>query len=197
LTTPCGCWCCPTRPAPSPTYTFAEAKLSQWRAMCPAILRRWGSFEARGAGEWCEGEGQGRLSVVLPTPADGSAMERGQKIAKTFGTLGKRLGINEIETGARRANTDLRSLRRSAIASMCSALNEGATGFTMRTIPGQRLRGRSADLYPCGASTHAEGLPKGWPSFLQSVADGSKSSRQVELLSVQYKASHSGWAVRL
>jgi integrase len=70
----------------------------------------------------------------LPTPPEGSAMERGQPLTKAFGRLRKRLGIDEREPGARQANVDLHSLRRYAIASMRDALNAGATGYSMRTV---------------------------------------------------------------
>ncbi len=70
----------------------------------------------------------------LPTPPEGSAMERGQPLTKAFGRLRKRLGIDEREPGARQANVDLHGLRRFAIASMRDALNAGATGFSMRTV---------------------------------------------------------------
>jgi integrase len=70
----------------------------------------------------------------LPTPPEGSAMERGQPITKAFGRLRKRLGIDEREPGARQANVDLHGLRRFAIASMRDALNAGATGYSMRTV---------------------------------------------------------------
>jgi integrase len=76
----------------------------------------------------------GYLLHELPTPPEGSAMERGQPLTKAFGRLRKRLGIDEREAGARQANVDLHSLRRFAIASMRDALNAGATGYSMRTV---------------------------------------------------------------
>jgi hypothetical protein len=47
-------------------------------------------------------EGKGMddyLLHELPTPAEGSAMERGQKLTKEFGRLRERLGIGEKEDG--------------------------------------------------------------------------------------------------
>lgn len=70
----------------------------------------------------------------LPTPKEGSAMERGQPLTKAFGRLRGKLGITEREPGARQDNLDLHGLRRWAIASMRDALNRGAQGFTMRTV---------------------------------------------------------------
>ena len=89
----------------------------------PIILRR---SVGKAAGDY--------LLHELPTPPEGSAMEKGQKLTKAFGRLRKRLGIDEREPGARQANVDLHSLRRFAIASMRNALNAGATGYSMRTV---------------------------------------------------------------
>jgi integrase len=70
----------------------------------------------------------------LPTPPEGSAMERGQPLTKAFGRLRLKLGIDPREPGARQADVDMHSLRRFAIASMRDALNAGATGYSMRTV---------------------------------------------------------------
>jgi len=70
----------------------------------------------------------------LNTPPEGSAWGRGQPITKEFGRLRKRLGIDEREEGARQANVDLHSLRRWFIAKVRDAINEGAAGFSMRTV---------------------------------------------------------------
>jgi integrase len=70
----------------------------------------------------------------LPTPPEGSAMERGQPLTKAFGRLRDRLGLGAKELGARQANLDLHGLRRWAAASMRDALNRGTTGFSMRTV---------------------------------------------------------------
>jgi integrase len=70
----------------------------------------------------------------LPTPPEGSAMERGQAITKAFGRLRQRLGIGERAEGQRQASKDLHSLRRWHISKARDALNAGATGFTMYTV---------------------------------------------------------------
>jgi hypothetical protein len=70
----------------------------------------------------------------LPTPADGSAMERGQPITKAFGRLRQRLGIDERVEGARQAIVDLHSLRRWFTAKARDAINAGAQGFTLYTV---------------------------------------------------------------
>ena len=70
----------------------------------------------------------------LPTPPEGSAMERGQAITKAFGRLRTRLGIGERAEGQRQASKDLHSLRRWHISKARDALNAGATGFTMYTV---------------------------------------------------------------
>jgi integrase len=74
------------------------------------------------------------LFEELPTPPAGSAMERGQPWTKHFGRLRAKLGIIERQPGARQDNLDLHGLRRWAIARMRDALNQGATGYTMRTV---------------------------------------------------------------
>jgi site-specific recombinase XerD len=70
----------------------------------------------------------------LPTPPEGSAMERGQAITKSFGRLRTRLGIGERVEGQRQASKDLHSLRRWHIAKCRDALNSGAQAFTMWTV---------------------------------------------------------------
>jgi integrase len=70
----------------------------------------------------------------LPTPPEGSAMERGQAITKAFGRLRTRLGIGDRAEGQRQASKDLHSLRRWHISKARDALNAGATGFSMYTV---------------------------------------------------------------
>ena len=70
----------------------------------------------------------------LPTPPEGSAMERGQAITKAFGRLRTRLGIGERAEGQRQSSKDLHSLRRWHIARCRDALNAGAQGFTRWTV---------------------------------------------------------------
>jgi integrase len=70
----------------------------------------------------------------LPTPREGSAMERGQPWTKAFGRLRLKVGITERQPGARQDNLDLHGLRRWFIARARDALNGGAQGFTLRTV---------------------------------------------------------------
>ena len=69
--------------------------------------------------------------MTLRTPRADSAMERGQPTTKAFGRLRHRLGIDEREEGARRANVDLHGLRRWFISKARDAINAGAQGFTL------------------------------------------------------------------
>jgi integrase len=106
------------------TKTAAAARLVPiHKDALPIVLRR---AKGKAPGDY--------LLHELPTPPEGSAMERGQPLTKAFGRLRKRLGIDEREPGARQANVDLHSLRRFAIASMRDALNAGANGYSMRTV---------------------------------------------------------------
>jgi integrase len=106
------------------TKTAAAARLVPiHKDALPIVLRR---AKGKAPGDY--------LLHELPTPPEGSAMERGQPITKAFGRLRKRLGIDEREPGARQANVDLHGLRRFAIASMRDALNAGAAGYSMRTV---------------------------------------------------------------
>lgn len=89
----------------------------------PILIRR---ANGKAAGDY--------LLHELPTPPEGSAMERGQPLTKAFGRLRLKLGIDPREPGARQADVDMHSLRRFAIASMRDALNAGVTGYSMRTV---------------------------------------------------------------
>jgi integrase len=86
-----------------------------------------------------DGSGRGKSADQfvfdeLPTPPEGSAMERGQAITKAFGRLRTRLDIGERAEGQRQASKDLHSLRRWHASKCRDALNAGVQGFTMYTV---------------------------------------------------------------
>ena len=112
------------------TKTVAAARLVPiHKDALPIALRR--------AKQGRDGRGKAAgdyLFHELPTPPEGSAMERGQPLTKAFGRLRLKLGIDPREPGARQADVDMHSLRRFAIASMRDALNRGEVGFSMRTV---------------------------------------------------------------
>jgi integrase len=104
--------------------TAAARRLVPCHSQALPIIRR--RSEGKDAGDY--------LFHELPTPPEGSAMERGQAITKAFGRLRERLGIGERLEGQRQASKDLHSLRRWHASKCRDALNAGAQGFTMYTV---------------------------------------------------------------
>jgi integrase len=115
---------------PTPHIDLKGSKTAAARRLVPVHIDALSIFLRRAKGK-ATGD---YLFHELPTPPEGSAMERGQPLTKAFGRLRLKLGIDPREPGARQADVDMHSLRRFAIASMRDALNRGEVGFSMRTV---------------------------------------------------------------
>lgn len=83
----------------------------------------------------CEGKGPDDfLFDELPTPKEGSAVERSQKVSKAFTAYRRRLGVDEVPEGDRQSRIDFHSFRRWFAAKAVQACNDGAKGFSQWTI---------------------------------------------------------------
>lgn len=115
---------------PIPYIDLKGSKTAAARRLVPIHSQALPIMRRRAAGK----AGDQFVFEELPTPPEGSAMERGQAITKAFGRLRTRLGIRERAEGQRQSSKDLHSLRRWHIAKCRDALNAGAQGFTMYTV---------------------------------------------------------------
>ena len=115
---------------PLPYVDLKGRKTAAARRLVPIHKEALPIFVRRAVGK----DGDQFVFEELPTPPEGSAMERGQAITKAFGRLRIRLGIGERAQGQRQSSKDLHSLRRWHIARCRDALNAGAQGFTMWTV---------------------------------------------------------------
>ncbi|MBA4192682.1 MAG: hypothetical protein C0467_32345, partial [Planctomycetaceae bacterium] len=70
----------------------------------------------------------------LPTPAEGSPIERSQKISKRFTDYRRRLGIDDRSPSARQSRIDFHSFRRWFAKKAVDALDNGAKGFSPWTL---------------------------------------------------------------
>jgi integrase len=88
------------------------------------------------------------LFPELPTPKEGSAIERSQKLVKAFVRYRRKLSIEDIPEGARQSRADFHSFRRWFIRRAGDALLNGATGFLPWTIAD--VVGHSKEDVPLG-----------------------------------------------
>ncbi len=70
----------------------------------------------------------------LPTPTEGSPIERSQKISKRFTDYRRRLGIDDRLPSARQSRIDFHSFRRWFAKKAVDALDNGAKGFSPWTL---------------------------------------------------------------
>lgn len=97
----------------------------------------------------CEGkQPSDYLFHELPTPREGSPVERSQKISKRFTAYRREMGVDDRLEGARQSRVDFHSFRRWFIRKANDALNEGKTGFTAWTIAD--VVGHSKEEMPLG-----------------------------------------------
>lgn len=84
----------------------------------------------------------------LPTPAEGSPVERSQKISKRFTDYRRRIGVDDRLPGARQSRVDFHSFRRWFSKKAADALDNGATGYSPWTIA--EVIGHSKEDMPLG-----------------------------------------------
>jgi integrase len=123
--------------APIPFVDLRGTKTEAARRLLPIHSAAASIYTRRTAGK----DPNDYVLEELRTPPEGSAMERGQPLTKTYGRLLGKLGIGEKEDGARQGNVDLHGLRRlwvteaeraghpeNLIASCVGRARVGATG---------------------------------------------------------------------